>query len=149
MIDFLVCLTFIIFAWRGYQKGLWSMVSTLASLVLGIFLGLRLYGVFQEFLGWNTNSIGMRFLAFACVFILTYFLSGLAAGLVKQFLMRTPLGTLDSALGAVLSVLFWAILLSFVFWLTDGLFGLSKDSYSDQLSVWGMHLARILGGVHV
>ncbi len=117
--DIILLIPLLLGAWRGFQKGIIQEVFSVLALVVAIIGGFKLTQLGVDWLSTHTDLSGsyLPFLAFAGIFILTLLIVNLVGRLLKAVLSLTPLGGLDSFIGAALGITKWLFGLSIVFWL--------------------------------
>lgn len=117
--DIILLIPLLLGAWRGFQKGIIQEVFSALALVVAIIGGFKLTHQGVDWLSTHTNFSDsyLPFLAFTGVFILTLLIVNLAGRLLKAILNLTPLGGLDSFIGAVLGITKWLFGLSIILWL--------------------------------
>jgi len=94
---------------NGLRSGFISELIALISLIIGIFVGLRFYGILMPYLGNNEtlSIIGM--------FIISYFLIQFILNLIlKPFRIITGKTAINSILGGILGAIEMTIFLSII-----------------------------------
>ena len=138
-IDFIIILTLVWGAYRGWKNGLLKEVVSMLGFFVGLFIAYELYGVFGEWLAPQLSgnvSVGRvfgRVLAFIILWVVVPIVLGLVATVLTKTLKGLRLGFPNSMLGLLVGALKFYILLSFVFGAMDALHILSQEKKDASL----------------
>ena len=138
-IDFIIILTLVWGAYRGWKNGLLKEVVSMLGFFVGLFIAYELYGVFGEWLAPHLSgnvSVGRvfgRVLAFIILWVVVPIVLGLVATVLTKTLKGLRLGFPNSMLGLLVGALKFYILLSFVFGAIDALHILSQEKKDASL----------------
>ncbi len=118
VIDIMLLIPILFGAYKGYQKGFIMELIQVVAFVLGIVVGLKLIHLGVYYLKPYTGDLNgwLPVISFLTIFIGTIFLAKWAGKVLKKFVKAVLLGWLDKLMGAILSMLKWAIALSFILW---------------------------------
>jgi len=108
LLDISIIVIMIFLIVRGIFRGFFMEIASLAGVILGILVGLRLHPVMTGFLRPYLPSVDNFFLqliSFAIIFTVVLVLCNLTGLGMKIILKKTSLGWTDKALGASLAVL--------------------------------------------
>ncbi len=121
LIDILLAIPLLLFAWKGYKKGLIIEISTLAALILGLYFAIY----FSDFAaGMLTNSfrINPKYLgtiSFVVTFIAVVIMVLAVGKVLEKFINILMLGFLNKLGGAVFGLLKGALYLSILIFLIN------------------------------
>jgi len=117
ILDIIVIIPALWFAFWGFRRGLVIEIATLAALIMGVYAGIRFSGVARAFLSGNFNiadnylpaaSFGLTFVAVvALVFII--------GKILEKFIEFAALGFLNRLAGALFGIIKGVVLLSVIF----------------------------------
>jgi len=117
-LDILFAILLLLFAWRGFRKGLVIEIATLAALVLGILLAYYFSDMAAEQLK-NFFSISNHYLkaiSFILIFIVVLLVVILMGKLIEKLADVMMLGFLNKLAGAIFGILKGALFISiFIF----------------------------------
>lgn len=114
LLDIILIIPLLLFAWNGYKKGFIVEVASLAALILGLYIAF----FFSDFAAEMLNSLFdldqkyVAVFAFLITFIVVIFLVLTVGKIVQQFINILLLGFLNKLAGAVFGLLKGALLLS-------------------------------------
>lgn len=122
-IDIILVIIILFGAVGGYREGFVMTVVSLVAVILGILGGFLLLGQAMLMLDSNfrINENILPYIAFAIVFVVIVILVSVLGNIVRASIHMTFLGSLDSAMGALLGIVKSAFLLSVTFWILDSL----------------------------
>ena len=108
---------------RGYKEGFLMEVISLVAIILGILGGFKLLGNAMLMLGRNfeINDGILPYLAFAVVFAIIVIVVSLLGRIIKSSIDKSFLGRIDQAMGALVSVIKVAFLISVVIWILESM----------------------------
>lgn len=134
MIDLFIIVVLIWALISGWRNGfIKEVISTLGFLV-GLIIAASCYSAFGEHLAVNGSETNMltSIIAFVILWIIIPIVLGAAATMLTQLLKSTFIGKVNSALGAIVSSIKFAILLGCVFTVMSALHILNKDRTTDS-----------------
>ncbi|NQU32216.1 MAG: CvpA family protein [Bacteroidetes bacterium] len=114
LLDIIIIIPLLLFAWGGYKKGLVIEVASLAALVLGLYMAF----FFSDFAAQLLNDLFdmdqkyVAVFAFLMTFIVVIFLVITVGKIVSKFVDILLLGFLNKLAGAAFGMLKGALLLS-------------------------------------
>ena len=114
-------------AWRGYKRGLWLGIIGLSSIFIGIWIALQVGDEVREQFNLSVENTTFRILLFIAICLISTLLVNIGAWIVKRILRMTPLGVLDSVLGAALFLCISTVVLSISCW------SVHKNEYVERL----------------
>lgn len=114
LLDILIIVPLMLFAWNGFKKGLIIEIASLAALVLGLYMAFFFSDFAAEMLNdlFDMNPKYVAVFAFILTFIVVLFLVLTVGKIVQKFVDILLLGFLNKLAGAVFGVLKGALLLS-------------------------------------
>ena len=108
LLDISIIVIMIFFIVRGLFRGFFMEIASLAGVILGILLGLRLHplmtGVLRPYLP-SIDNFFLQLISCAIIFAVVLILCNLTGLGLKSILKKTSLGWTDKGLGAGLAVL--------------------------------------------
>ena len=114
LLDILIIVPLLLFAWNGYKKGLIIELASLAALVIGLYMAFFFSdfaaGLLNDFFDIDQKYVAV--LAFILTFIAVLFLVMAVGKIVQKFVDILLLGFLNKLAGAVFGMLKGALLLS-------------------------------------
>lgn len=115
-IIFLVPLLFALY--RGFNKGLIHMMASLAALVLGIFMAIKLRPLFASLLNsfFDISPDNMNVIAFSVAFVFIVLVVHLAAFVVEKLIKAVALNFVNRLLGMGFGLLVTAFVISMILW---------------------------------
>ncbi len=114
LLDIIILVPLMLFAWNGYKKGLIIEIASLAALVLGLYMAF----FFSDFAAQMLNDLFdmdqkyVAVFAFLLTFIAVLFLVLTVGKIVQKFVDILLLGFLNKLAGAVFGMLKGALLIS-------------------------------------
>jgi membrane protein required for colicin V production len=114
LLDIIILIPLLLFAWQGYRKGFIIEVATLAALLLGIYFALY-FSDYAATLLTEYFTIDGKYLAvlsFIATFVVVVIAVILIGKAVQKFINLLLLGFLNKAAGAVFGLLKGALLIS-------------------------------------
>ncbi len=114
LLDIIILIPLLLFAWQGYRKGFIIEVATLAALLLGIYFALY-FSDYAATLLTEYFTIDEKYLAilsFIVTFVVVVVAVVLVGKIVQKFINLLLLGFLNKAAGAVFGLLKGALLVS-------------------------------------
>lgn len=114
ILDIIIIIPLLLFAWQGFRKGLIIEVATLAALILGLFFAFYFSDYAANLLNeyFNIDEKYMAALSFIVTFIVVV-IAIIAIGKILQKLIDIILlGFLNKAAGAVFGIIKGALILS-------------------------------------
>ncbi len=116
ILDIILVIPLIWFAWKGFSRGLIIELTSLAALIIGIYAAIHFSWFAAEFLTDNFEIEG-RYLSIIS-FIVTFIVIALAVyaigKLVEKLVDIVALGFINKSLGTVFGILKAAVLLSLI-----------------------------------
>jgi membrane protein required for colicin V production len=115
-IIFLVPLLFALY--RGFKNGIIHMAASLAALVLGIFLAIKLRPLFASLLDsvFNIAPANMNIIAFTVAFVSIVLVVHMVAFFVEKLVKAVALNFVNRLLGMVFGLLVTAFVISMILW---------------------------------
>ena len=116
VLDIIFIIPIVWMAYLGFKKGLIIELSTLAALLIGVFVSLYFSDITAEFL---KETLGMKtkylpLISFIVTFVLVVIAVNLLGRLIEKLIDVVALGFLNKSLGGVFGVLKAIVLLSFI-----------------------------------
>lgn len=116
VLDIVFIIPIVWMAYLGFKKGLIIELSTLAALLLGIFVSLYFSDITAEFL---RDTLGMKtkylsLISFIVTFLLVVIAVNLLGRLIEKLIDVVALGFLNKSIGGVFGVLKAVVFLSFI-----------------------------------
>ena len=116
VLDIVFVIPIVWMAYLGFKKGLIIELSTLAALLLGVFVSLYFSDITAEFL---RDTLGMKtkylpLISLIVTFILVVIAVNLIGRLIEKLIDVVALGFLNKSMGGVFGVLKAIVLLSFI-----------------------------------
>lgn len=110
-------LVVVVAAALGFRSGIIKQAGAIAAIIIGIIV-CRMFG--NQATAWvqnivtadNTSPLVTSVLAYAGLFIITYFVVTLLAGFLHRVVHAVHLGAVDRLCGAAFKVLLWCFVLS-------------------------------------
>ena len=121
IIDIILAIPILLFAWKGYSKGLIIEITTLAALILGLYFALY----FSDFAAgmltssFNINPEYLGLISFVVTFIGVIILVLAVGKILEKFINILMLGFLNKLGGAVFGALKGALFLSVLIFLIN------------------------------
>lgn len=114
LLDVILLIPLLLFAWNGYRKGFIVEVASLAALILGLYVAFFFSDFAAEMLNdlFDMNPKYVAVFAFLITFIVVIFLVLTVGKIVQKFVDILLLGFLNKLAGAVFGFLKGALLLS-------------------------------------
>ena len=109
-LDIVLILVLALFAFLGFRSGIIRAALILAGLVLGVFLGGRLYVPFANLLSFIPSVTAARVVAFIIIFIAVLAAAVVAAFLLRKTIATIKLGWADRILGALFGLVAGALI---------------------------------------
>lgn len=115
-LDIVFIIPIVWLAYVGFKNGLIIELSTLAALILGVFVSLYFSDVTAEFLRetFDMKTKYLNLISFIVTFILVVIAVNLIGKLIEKLLDLASLGFINKSTGGVFGVLKAAIFLSFI-----------------------------------
>ncbi len=121
ILDLLIAVVLVLGAIRGYHKGFFHEVATLAALVAGVFIAILassiIAGIAENLFSWNTRVV--QIVAFVLVFILVAGLIRLLGSLLTQLFKALMLGFVNKLAGFFVGMLKWALIAAILIMVID------------------------------
>ncbi len=114
LLDIIIIIPLLLFAWSGYKKGFIIEVATLAALVIGLYMAF----FFSDFAANMLNDLFdmdqkyVAVIAFLMTFIVVIFVVITVGKVVQKFVEVLLLGFLNKLAGALFGILKGALILS-------------------------------------
>ena len=117
LLDIIIIIPLLYFAWNGYKKGFVIELASLAALVLGLYMAFYFSDFAAELLNdlFEIDQKYIAIIAFILTFIVVIFLVITAGKIVQKFLDILLLGVFNKLAGAVFGILKGALIISIVF----------------------------------
>ncbi len=121
LLDIIIIVPLLYFAWNGYKKGFVTELASLAALVLGLYMAFYFSDFAAEMLNdlFEINPKYVAVFAFILTFIVVIFLVITAGKIVQKFIDVLLLGFLNKFAGAIFGILKGALLLSVIFFVLN------------------------------
>ncbi len=120
-VDLVIAVVLLLGAIRGYQKGFFHEVATLAGLVAGVFLAVlasNMAGrIAENLVNWNIQVV--KIVAFVIVFVLVAWLIRMLGVLLTNLFKALMLGFINRLAGFFTGLLKWALILAVLFMVVD------------------------------
>ncbi|MBC8321033.1 MAG: CvpA family protein [Bacteroidetes bacterium] len=116
LLDIILIVPLLLFAWGGFKKGLIVEVASLFALVLGLYMAFFFSDFAAEMLN-NLFEMEQKYIAvfaFLLTFVVVLFLVLLVGKIVQKFIDILLLGFFNKLAGAVFGILKGALLISIV-----------------------------------
>ena len=104
----------VLFAIRGWSRGLIPALTGFAGLVLGFYLGAHFAPVSGDLLGVDTTTGAYYGVAFLIIFILVNVGAYYLGSFLSEMISATPLGWVDNLGGALFGAFKWVLLLAVI-----------------------------------
>jgi len=116
LLDIIIIVPLLLFAWNGYKKGLIIEVASLAALILGLYMAFFFSDFAAEMLNdlFDMDQKYVAVIAFLLTFIVVIFLVITAGKILQKFIDILLLGFFNKLAGAVFGILKGALILSIV-----------------------------------
>lgn len=116
LLDIIIIIPLLLFAWGGYKKGLIIEIASLAALVIGLYMAFFFSDFAAEMLNdlFDIDPKYVAVIAFLLTFIVVIFLVITAGKIVQKFVDILLLGFFNKLAGAVFGMLKGALILSIV-----------------------------------
>ncbi|MFK5855659.1 MAG: CvpA family protein [Bacteroidota bacterium] len=114
LLDILIIIPLMLFAWNGFKKGLIIEIASLVALILGLYMAFFFSDFAAEMLN-DLFAIDQKYVAvfaFILTFIVVLFLVLTVGKVVQKFIDILLLGFLNKIAGAAFGILKGALLLS-------------------------------------
>jgi membrane protein required for colicin V production len=121
LLDIILAIPILLFAWKGFNKGLIIEITTLAALILGLYFALY----FSDFAAgmitssFNVSPEHLGLISFIATFIGVIILVLAAGKILEKFIDILMLGFLNKLAGAIFGALKGALLLSILIFLVN------------------------------
>ncbi len=121
LLDILILVPLMLFAWNGFKKGLIVEISSLIALVLGLYMAFY----FSDFAAQMLNdlfAINEKYVAlfsFLITFVVVLFLVLTVGKIIQKFIDILLLGFLNKLAGAAFGILKGALLLSILIFIIN------------------------------
>ncbi len=132
IIDIIFMISALVFAIRGYSKGIVVALFSLIAILLGTLGALKLSGTVANLLFDNGTKGGrwVPLVSYILVFILIVWLVRAGAKLLQRSFEAIALGWLNRLAGALLYIFLVSFVLSAVFWLCNRMELISEETKS-------------------
>lgn len=145
----LICLALGII--EGIRKGFISQIAAIVGVVAGVWLSVIFAGKLSEWMSglFEANPQLMKALAFILIYVIVVVLLHLVGKLLEKVVKLSMLGWLNKLLGAVFSVMKWALILCIAVAVFDSFNSIFNAVSSEKLadSIFYAPLERIAGTV--
>ena len=114
LVDILIIVPLLLFAWNGYRKGLIIEVASLAALVLGLYAAFYFSDFAAKILNdnFNINEKYIAIIAFLLTLIVVVFFVITTGKVVQKFVEIIFLGFINKLAGSVFGLLKGALIIS-------------------------------------
>jgi len=121
ILDIFIIVPLLIFAWGGYKKGLIVELTTLAALIIGLYMAFFFSDLAAKILNehFQINEEYIALASFLVTFVAVLFLVLSIGKIVEKFVDIFMLGFLNKIAGAAFGVLKGALLLSILIWVIN------------------------------
>lgn len=111
--DIIVLICFALGIIEGIRKGFISQIAAIVGVVAGVWLSVIFAGKLSEWMSglFEANPQLMKALAFTTIYAVVVMLLHLAGKLLEKVVKLSMLGWLNKLLGAVFSLMKWALIL--------------------------------------
>ncbi len=115
-IDIIIGAVLVVFAIAGFSNGFIKSLASLAALILGIYLGIKLSGyaaaILANHINWSHEYLFI--IAFAIIFILVVIIISLIGKFLDNIISAAALGFVNKILGLIFGLLKGALILSVI-----------------------------------
>jgi len=137
LLDILILIPLLLWAYQGYKKGLIISLASLAALILGLYFAFYFSDYTADKLTeyFNISEKYLAIIAFVVTFVVVVIAVVLVGKIIQKFIDVLLLGFLNKAAGAVFGVLKGALYLSILFFVInyfDPNHGLIKDEVRNK-----------------
>lgn len=134
MIDLFILAVLLWAVISGWRNGLIKELASTLGFLVGLIMAASCYSAFGDALAVNGSETNMitSVIAFLILWIIIPIVLGAAATMVTKVLNTTFVGKINSALGSVLSVIKFSVLLGCVFTVMSALNILDKSRTADS-----------------
>lgn len=121
LLDILIIIPLLLFAWNGYKKGFIIEIASLAALIIGLYMAF----FFSDFAANMLNDLFdidqkyVAVIAFLLTFIVVIFLVITVGKIAQKFVEVLLLGFLNKLAGAVFGLLKGALIISILFFVIN------------------------------
>ena len=121
LLDLILLIPLLLFAFNGYKKGIIIEVTTLAALILGIYAALFFSGYTANLLtgSFNISTEYLNIIAFVATFIGVLVVVMIIGKLLEKVVNLLMLGIINKLAGALFGILKGALLLSILIFLIN------------------------------
>ncbi len=121
LLDLILLIPLLLFAYNGFKKGIIIEITTLAALILGIYAALFFSGFTAGMLtsSFNISREYLNIIAFVVTFIVVLILVMIVGRLLEKVVNLLMLGIINKLAGAVFGILKGALLLSILIFLIN------------------------------
>lgn len=136
-VDIVLLIMLLLGAYSGYKKGLILELIAIIAFILAIIGGFKLLHVGMEYIAKMYDGFGslLPFVAFLVLFVLILILVNMVGKMLKKVIDWTPFGVLDNLAGALIGIAKWALAISILLWVMDGLHINLPDKFTDNSKV--------------
>ncbi len=121
MLDLIIALVLVLGAIRGFQKGFFHEVATLAALLAGVFLAIMAASIAGKILdhlfSWNTQMV--QIVTFLIIFLVVAGLIRIMGRMLTELFRALMLGFINKLAGVLAALVKWGLILAIVFMLID------------------------------
>lgn len=121
LLDILILIPLLLWAYQGYKKGFVISLASLAALILGLYVALYFSdftaGKLTEYFEIGENYLAI--IAFVVTFVVVVIVVVVVGNVVQKFIDVLMLGFLNKAAGAVFGILKGALYLSILFFVLN------------------------------
>jgi membrane protein required for colicin V production len=121
ILDIIILIPFVWFAWRGFKKGLIIELATLVALFIGIYFGAWLSSIVADFMfnTWKITSHWMPVIAYAITFLLIIIGVFALAKMLEKSANLLALGLANKLTGAFFALLKTVFIVSLILFLIN------------------------------
>lgn len=115
-IDLIIIVILLLGAIRGYQKGFFHEVATLAGLIAGVFIAILasnlVGGMAERLVDWNIQVV--KVVTFIIVFVVVAWFIRMLGTLLTNLFKALMLGFINRLAGFAIGILKWALILAVI-----------------------------------
>ena len=121
LLDIIILVPLLLFAWNGYKKGFIIEVASLAALLIGLYMAFFFSDFAAEMLNdlFDIDHKYVAVFAFLITFIVVIFLVITVGKIAQKFVEVLLLGFLNKLVGAVFGLLKGALILSIIIFIIN------------------------------
>lgn len=137
-LDIILIIFIIIYAYKGYKKGIVIALFSLIGMVLGMMISMKLSSsLYLTFFNSESSTLGkfMPIITYIAVFVGVAFIVRFIAKIIEKTLKLVMLGWLNRLLGAAVYILLILIIESSILWLANGIGLISEETKANSIII--------------